>query len=164
MVFVRYLIAIFAAFLLEGAVASRIAIRGVHPDLTLALAVYAGLYRGRPMGVAIGFLIGLLRGCLEPEWFGVEALLLPWVAFAAGSTSTVLNRSHPGFQGVLLALLILAHDLARAFIVCSAVPGDAFALWLSAAPGTALYTALVVPAAVFWLPRALGWRPGRAHG
>jgi len=164
MLFARYLIAIFVAFLLEGAVASRMAIHGMHPDLTLALVVYAGLFRGRPMGVAVGFLVGLLRGCLEPEWFGLEALLLPWVAFAAGSISTVLNRAHPGLQGFMIGLLILAHDLARALIVSAAVPGDALTLWLSASPGTALYTALVVPPAMLWLPRLLGWRPGRVHG
>ncbi|MBM3317894.1 MAG: rod shape-determining protein MreD [Candidatus Eisenbacteria bacterium] len=162
MVCARYLVAIFAAFLLEGAVASRLAVGGAHPDLGLALVVYAGLFHGRPLGVGVGFLVGLLRGCLEPEWFGLEALLLPWVGFAAGSTSNVLNRSHPILQGILIAALLLLHDLARAGVLAGASPAGALALWVSEAPGTALYTALVVPPAVLWLPRLLAGRGGRA--
>jgi rod shape-determining protein MreD len=160
--FARYLIAIFVVLLLEGTVGQRIAILGIHPDLGLALVVYAGLFHGRPVGVGVGFLMGLLRGCLEPEWFGLEALLMPWVAFAAGSTSAVLNRSHPYLQAFLIGLLILAHDLVRAFIVASAVPTDALTLWASRSPLTALYTAVVVPLAVLWVPPLFAGRDRRA--
>ncbi len=162
MLAVRYLVAIFCVLLLDGTVGVRMAIAGIRPDFALALVVYAGLYHGRPVGVGVGFLVGLLRGCAEPEWFGLEALLLPWVGFAAGSTSALLNRAHPYLQAFLIGLLLMAHDLVRALIVTAVIPADALSLWASSSPATAVYTAVVVPLAVLWLPQLFLGRRARA--
>ncbi len=142
-----------AVLLLEGTVGSRIAWRGVRPDFALAWVVYAGLFGGPRRGTLIGLLVGLLHGCTDPEWLGLESLLLSLVGFAAGCTSPVANRSHPIVQGTMIVMLLLMHDLVRAFVITSASVGDALLLWVQRSPATALYTVLVVPAAVAMLPR-----------
>ena len=157
----RVLITTFAVLLLQGTVASRISIAGMHPDLALAWVVYAGLFGGRRRGVLVGLLVGLLRGCMDPEWLGLEGALLSLVGFVAGSTSSGVNRSHPLVPAVLICLLLLAHDLVRAFVVVGGSPGDALAQWVRYSLGTALYTALLVPPVVAFLPWCLPHRGRR---
>lgn len=162
MLYLRYLLIVFAAVLLEGTVGSRIAIHGIAPDVSLAVVVLAGLWSGARIGVLVGFLIGLLRGCVDPEWMGLEALLLSIVGFAAGSTSPMVNRRSGIMQGLLIAGLLLAHDLVRALVISGFSPADAFSLWIGASPGTALYTAIIVPLAIAWIPRI--WSRRGAYG
>lgn len=158
----RVLLTTFAVFLLEGTVAARLAVAGMRPDLSLAWVVYAGLLGGRRRGVLVGLLVGLLHGCLDPEWMGLEAALLAVVGFAAGSTSAGVNRSHPLVPAMLILVLLLGHDLVRAFVVAGGDAGAALAQWARFSLGTALYTALLVPLAVALLP--LGVRPRGRRG
>jgi len=161
--YVRFLVASFFALLLEGTVFARLAIAGIRPDLTLALAVTAGFIGSRRGGVIVGFWIGLLRDASDPEHFGVEMLLCSLVGFAAGSMSSMLNRAHPIMQGAVIALLVVAHGFVRAFIVSAFSPVDALMLWLRFSPGAALYTALVAAAAMMALPRLWPLKERRAH-
>jgi len=160
MIALRYILASFVVLLLEGTVVNRIAVGGARPDLGLALVVYAGLFHRVRGGVLVGLLIGLLRGCAEPEWMGLEALLLSLVGFVAGVASTTVNRGHPLVQALLLALLLGAHDLVRAFVVTSASLPRALGFWWHSAPPAAVYTAFLAPLAVWLLPRL--W-PGRSR-
>jgi rod shape-determining protein MreD len=157
----RLLLTTFAVLLLEGTVGARVTIAGMRPDLSLAWVVYAGLLGGRRRGVAIGLLVGLLRGCLDPQWFGLEGILLSGVGFAAGSISGGLNRSHPVVPATLIFFLLLAHDLARALFVTGGAFGEALGQWARYSIGTALYTALLVPLAVALLPLCLPARGRR---
>jgi rod shape-determining protein MreD len=147
--------------LLEGTVGARITVAGLRPDLSFAWVVYAGLLGGRRRGVGVGLLVGLLRGCMDPEWLGLEAVLLSLVGFATGGVSPGINRSHPLVPAVSIFLLLLAHDLIRAWVVTGGAAGDALSQWLRFAPGTALYTALLVPLAVALLPYCLPRRGRR---
>jgi rod shape-determining protein MreD len=158
----RYLAATFGVLLLEGTIVRRMAIGGARPDMRLAHVVYAGLAGGGRGGVTIGLLIGLLRDCADPERFGLEALLMSLVGFAAGSTSPVVNRTHPLVQALLIFALLLGHDLARALAVTGFAPGEALGLWLRASPATAAYTAIIAPLAAALLPRLWAGRRGRA--
>jgi hypothetical protein len=89
-------------------------------------------------------------------------LLLAAVGFAAGGTAAGVNRSHPLVPAALMFLLLLAHDLVRGLVVTGGAVGDAFSQWARFSLGTALYTALLVPAAVALLP--LGARPRGRRG
>lgn len=151
--YLRYAAACFLVLLLDATVFSRLAIAGIRPDLSFALVVIAGFGGNRRGGVLIGFLVGLLRGCADPAHFGLEALLLSLAGFAAGTTSPTINRAHPVMQGAVIALLLLAHDFLRALAVTSFALGEALLLWLRYAPGSALYTALVVAIGMMALPR-----------
>ena len=152
MFYLRYLLIVSCVLLLEGTLATRLPILGVTPDLLLAVVVYAGLFGGGKRGVVIGFLVGLLRGCTDPDWLGLEALLLSAVGFAAASTSPMVNRSSPLVQALLIALLLLAHDLLRALALTSFSPVSALSLWINVSLVAALYTAVVVPLVVALLP------------
>jgi rod shape-determining protein MreD len=151
----RYLLLTFLALLLDATVARRIAIGPVRPDFGLALVVYAGLLGGCRAGILFGFLIGLIRGCAQPDWLGFDPLLLSLVGFAAACTSSMVNRKHPLTQGSLIAVLLLGHDLLRAVVVSSGDVLGALALWIRVAPASAILTAVLVPAAVAFLPPVL---------
>jgi rod shape-determining protein MreD len=162
MFYLRYLVLTFAVVLLEATIVERIAIGAVKPDLGLALVVYAGLAGGGRGGTISGFLVGLIRGTAQPEWLGVDALLLSLVAFAAAYTSPMVNRNHPLVQGGLIALLLLGYDLVRVLVVTSFALPRALLLWLSVSPAAALYTGLLAPLAVAILPRLLWGETRRA--
>ena len=161
--YLRYLAACFLVLLLDGTVFTRLAIAGMRADLSFAMVVIAGFGGNRRGGVALGFLVGLVRGCADPPSFGTEALLLSLVGFAAGTTSPTINRAHPVMQGALIALLLLAHDLVRAFAVSRFAIGEALLLWLRYSPGSALYTALVVAISMLALPRLWPMGERRAY-
>ncbi len=157
MFFLQYILLTFVVMLFEATVVPRIGILGVTPDLGLALVVYAGLAGGGGGGTLIGLLIGLLRGSLEPEWLGLDVLLLSAVGFAAAYTSPKVDRDHPVVQGILIALLLLGHDTVRVLAITEFSLARAIPLWLSSAPGTALYTGILVPTAVhLWRKIYLG--------
>ncbi len=151
----RYLLLTFLAFLLDATVAHRLALGPVRPDFGLAVAVYAGLLGGCRTGIGFGFLIGLVRGCVQPDWLGLDPLLLALVGFAAACTSPKVNRKHPLTQGGLIVLLLLAHDLLRALVVSAGDIGAALVLWLRQAPASAVLTAALVTAAATYLPPVL---------
>ncbi len=155
MFYLRYLVLTFVVLLLDATLVHRLAIGSVRPDLGLALVVYAGLAGGGRGGTLFGFLVGLVRGCAQPEWLGVDALLFSLVGFGAAYTSPMVNREHPLVQAGLIALLLMGHDLLRALIVTSASLPRTLLLWLSVSPAAALYTGLLVPLAVALLPRVL---------
>ena len=151
----RYLLLTFVALLLDTTLAQRLALGPVRPDFGLAVVVYAGLLGGCRAGILFGFLIGLVRGCAQPDWLGFDPLLLALVGFAAACTSSMVNRKHPFTQGCLIALLLLAHDLLGALVVSAGDVVGALALWLRASPGSAVLTAVLVPAAAAYLPPVL---------
>ena len=153
MFYLRYLFLLFGITLLESTVGQRLVLGTVHLDLSLALVVYAGLYGGGRGGVIIGFTVGLLRGCAEPAYLGLESLLLACVGFAAAGASPMVNREHPLVQAVLIALLLLAHDLVRVLVVGSGGVWRNLLVWLAVSPATAAYTGVVVPLAAALLPR-----------
>lgn len=162
MFYLRYLLLTSIVMLLEATIVPRIAIGGIRPDLGLAVVVYAGLSGGGKGGVLVGFFVGILRGCGEPGWLGLEALLLSLVGFAAAYTSPMVNREHPLVQAGLIALLLIAHDLLRALVLTSGSLPRALLFWLSASPAAALYTAILVPLAAALLPRILVGESRRA--
>jgi rod shape-determining protein MreD len=153
--YLRYTLLIGLVALLDSAVMPRVAIAGIRPDLGLALVAYAGLFGGPRAGLLLGFLMGAVRGGLDPQWFGLEALLLSLVGFTAGFTSPKVNRAHLVVQGVLLGGLLLAHDLVRALVVSAPRFEHALGLWASVSLATALYTAAVVPIGQTVLARVL---------
>lgn len=153
MFYLRYLFLWFGVTLLESTVVQRLALGPVRLDLSLALVVYAGLYGGARGGVVVGFFVGLLRGCAEPSLLGLESLLLAGVGFAAGSVAPMVIRDHPLVQAVLIALLLLGHDLVRVLVAGGEGPWRALWVWLSVSPATAAYTGLFVPLVVAILPK-----------
>lgn len=155
MFYSRFLLLSLVALLLDATVARRLALGPMRPDFGLAVVVYAGLGGGCRAGLFFGFLIGLVRGCAQPDWLGFDPLLLALVGFAAACTSPRANRKHPLTQGGLIALLLLAHDLLRSLVVSSGDIGGALAVWLRASPGSAVLTAVLVPAALIYLPPVL---------
>lgn len=152
--YLRYTVLLIIVVFMEATLGQRFSIGGIRPDFALALVIYAGLSGGGARGCVVGFVVGLLRGCSQPVWLGLDALLLSLVGFVAASTSPMVNRSHPFVQAILIGLNLLLYDLIRDLVVAESIP-RALLIWVTSAPLSALYTALLIPTAVALLPRIL---------
>jgi len=162
MKYLRYLVLSFAVLLLQSTLCRRLALGPARVDLVLAFVVYAGLLGNARLGALTGLWMGLLAGLAEPGQLGTEALLLTSAGFLAATTSPVVNRSHPLVQGILIAMLLLGHDLLRALLVYRFDLGTCLGVWASVSPASALYTAVLVPTALVLLPRLFPGRGRRA--
>ena len=154
MFYFRYTLLFVLAVFMEATLGQRFSVNGIRPDFGLALVVYAGLSAGGARGVLVGFVVGLLRGLTQPVFLGLDALLLALVGFGAATTSPMVNRSHPFVQGILIGVNLLLYDLIRDLVVAETI-ARAILVWVSTAPFSAIYTGLLIPAAVAILPRFL---------
>ncbi len=162
MFYIRYIFLFAIVVFFDSTIGTRFSYNLIRPDFSLALVVYAGLSGGGARGCLIGFLVGLLRGCGEPQLMGLESLLMALVGFGSAGTSPMVNRSHPFVQAILIAIMLLAHDLIRILVVMPDSFLHSLWYWICCSPAAALYTALVVPAAVALLPRLFGQEGRRA--
>lgn len=82
-----------AALILHQSVLAAIRIVEVRPELTLLVAVAAGLVAGSERGAVVGFLAGLLTDVFLPTPLGLTALTFALVAFAVGMVQSSIVRS-----------------------------------------------------------------------
>jgi rod shape-determining protein MreD len=80
----RYALVLASVIILQLGVFSDLRLGGVHPDVTLLIAVVAGLVAGPRRGVVIGFWAGLLIDPVLPTPLGMTALVWAMVGFMAG--------------------------------------------------------------------------------
>ena len=71
----RYALVLASVIILQLGVFSDLRLGGVHPDVTLLIAVVAGLVAGPRRGVVIGFWAGLLIDPVLPTPLGMTALV-----------------------------------------------------------------------------------------
>lgn len=77
-------IVLFAVIVQAGVVAS-LSMFGVRPELTLLLAVSAGVAAGPDRGAVVGFCLGLAYDVFLQTPLGLSACIYALIAFAAGS-------------------------------------------------------------------------------
>lgn len=73
------------AVIAQVSVASSLSLFGVRPELTLLLAVAAGVSGGPDRGAVVGFALGLAYDLFLQSPLGLTALVYALVAYAAGS-------------------------------------------------------------------------------
>ena len=91
----RYALVLASVIILQLGVFSDLRLGGVHPDVTLLIAVVAGLVAGPRRGVAIGFWAGLLIDPVLPTPLGMTALVWAMVGFMAGMAEEMINSHTP---------------------------------------------------------------------
>jgi rod shape-determining protein MreD len=141
---------LFAALILQTAVAPNFRILGANPDFALIIVVCVALRRGALTGSVFGFLTGVLVGVALLEPLGLSALVFVVVGYFAGRYAETADLSAPVaplvgvFASTLLANILFA---TLQYLLERQVP---FGFWVGRVllPSLVLNTLL---AAVFYL-------------
>lgn len=89
----RLLLVLVVAMGLQLAVASRIDLAGVHPDVMILMAVAGGVAAGPARGATFGFFAGLLNDLFLQSPFGLSALAFCLVGYAVGTVQGGVLRA-----------------------------------------------------------------------
>lgn len=79
-----YVPMILIGYLLQTAVFTELTFGGITPNIFIICTVSIGMIRGKKEGCIIGFIFGILMDALYAVYFGVYALLLAIMGYAAG--------------------------------------------------------------------------------
>lgn len=104
---------IFALFLLQESVFSRLKLGNVSPNLLIILVSFAGFTRGRKEGMIVGFCSGLLMDLFFGSWFGMYALIYMYIGFINGA----FRKLFFGEDMKLPLLFIGLSDVLYGFII-----------------------------------------------
>lgn len=77
-------ILIFACFLLQSSVFTRLDLGGITPNLLIVLTASFGVMRGEKEGMFIGFICGLLMDIFFSEYMGLYSLVYLYIGFFNG--------------------------------------------------------------------------------
>lgn len=75
---------IFACFLLQSSVFTRLDLGGITPNLLIVLTASFGFMRGEKEGMFIGFVCGLLMDIFFAEYMGLYSLIYLYIGFFNG--------------------------------------------------------------------------------
>ena len=75
---------IFACFLLQSSVFTRLDLGGITPNLLIVLTASFGFMRGEKEGMFIGFICGLLMDIFFAEYMGLYSLIYLYIGFFNG--------------------------------------------------------------------------------
>lgn len=103
---------VIVAVILQVSVMSSLGVLGVRPELTLLLAVAAGVAAGPDRGVVLGFSLGLTYDLFLQTPLGMTALVYCVVAYSAGRVQLQMAASRRSarmlFVGIGSALGVVA--------------------------------------------------------
>ncbi len=145
---------VLVAMIVQAGVVSHLSLFGVRPELTLLLAVSAGVALGPDRGAVVGFVLGVSYDLFLQTPLGLSALIYALLAFAVGTIqlqmATRRRLARMLFMGVGTAVGIVVWVVAGRLLD---------AVW--ATPGTTIRVALVAGLvnSVLGLPliRVWGW-------
>lgn len=111
---VRWALVFTVVVVAQVAVASRLEVAGVHPDLLLLLAVTAGLTGGPARGAVVGFAAGVVADLYLHTRFGVGALASTLTGYVAGVAGDTVVRPSTTIWALSTAALSAAGTLIYA--------------------------------------------------
>lgn len=146
---------VFAALVLQVAVAGRIEIFGVRPDAVIIVVVYMSLAYGAAVGAILGFALGLAEFAIMATGAASLPLAGTVVGFLAGRYGTKIM-----YESYLVQLLILFSGVVIFDVINNVWLAPDQLAWNLArwSLPAAAYTAVVGVALVVLVERALGLR------
>ena len=141
--------------LVQNEFAARIAILGVRPDLVLGVLVLVARRGGPMVGTLLGFAVGLMQDGLTPDHVGLGALLLCTVGFVSGNLRESIFWESPLAAALIVLLSALFYNLAQLALVAPGHPGPLAMNFLRFGIPGAVYTAVLLPALAYAVPRIL---------
>lgn len=110
-----YLLALFAAIVLQIVLVPVMTIRWFRPDLPLLVVIYLAMRKGGVKGIVAGFITGLFIDSFSTQYLGLSSLTYSIAAFIAGRFYYSPDRvilvkwlSASGFA-ILLSVIIFSH-------------------------------------------------------
>ena len=119
---VRWALVFTVVVVAQVAVASRLEVSGVHPDLLLLLAVTAGLTGGPARGAVVGFAAGVVADLYLHTRFGVGALASTLTGYAAGVAGDTVVRPSTTIWALSTAALSAAARPASVAWLAPVIP------------------------------------------
>ena len=84
-----YIAMIVCGFYLQTAVFTELTLGGIVPNIFIICTVSMGMIRGKKAGCILGFVYGILMDALYSKYFGVLALILSLLGYAAGNVKQI---------------------------------------------------------------------------
>lgn len=143
---------VIVAVVVQVRVAASLTLWGVRPELTLLLALAAGVAAGPDRGAVVGFFLGLAYDLFLQSPLGLTALVYAMVAYAAGAMQVQMASHRPTarmlFVGLGSAVSILLWVVVGRLLDAVA-PTPVEALRVAALAG-AVNAAVGLPATRLW--------------
>ena len=141
--YVRDLLTVLCALLLQSTLGPKLEVGGIAPDLLVLSVLCGALSKGEIWGTGLGFLGGFLRDAYVPDHFGLNALSLSVVGFMGGRARGKVGTEYLLVRAGACMAAVLIHD---GIYLIFAEKGDMFR-WISQmavrALPTSIYTAVV---------------------
>lgn len=136
---------ILGLFALIGDVLIRplVSIGGVGPDFVLISLAVLALSEGALVGTIGGFILGLILDSSVPCLLGLHAFCKTLTGFTLGSFRSRLVYGLPLIDGVVIMIMVLAHDTLYALVVAWQGSGALFQPFFLDILPSALYSGLV---------------------
>jgi len=141
----RLALSVWAILAFRLALAPKIAIAGVQPDLAAALVFYLTLIRGPTMGILSGFFLGLLIDVDDPTGVGLSSLAWSTTAYVIARLASAIDLSDRLISSAILLVFVLLAETIRTLIISGGEPTRFGLDWIRWALPTAVYTAVAVP-------------------
>jgi rod shape-determining protein MreD len=145
----RQVIILLVALVLDDKLAPHLSILGVTPDLVLPAILLLTLRMGPAAGAWGGFAAGLFIDVATPEHLGARALALAVAAFVTGRTALHVDVGSLPVQVLLVVALGVLDAAVYVAATYFAAPGAAVSAFFTREIPCVLYTALL--AAPFFL-------------
>lgn len=161
----RQILILLLALVLDEKLAPELAVFGVHPDLVVPAVLFTTMRFGPGAGAWTGFTAGLFIDVATPEHLGARALALAVAAFATGRLALHVDVGTLPVQLVLLAVLGTLDATIYQAASHFTEPGRGVVLLVTRLLPTVLYTVLLlVPFLLVWgrrlVPARARWREG----
>ncbi len=120
-----------------------ISIGGVAPRFPIIALVILALAAGPVPGTVGGFLLGLVQDLSNPTLLGVQALIKTFLGFGLGRLRGRLVHGMPLVEATVVALSVVAHDLAFLVIQSNLTPEGSFLSLFTRTIPAAVYSGLL---------------------
>lgn len=111
MKYIRNILVITLALLLQSTLFGRYGIGGVTPDLALLALLVLVTFSGPVESIVYGFLLGFFQDVYSPEFLGVNALTMSMTAYLLDNIKERLTIEQYQVKFLVSLVVCLIHDL-----------------------------------------------------
>ena len=103
---------IVCGYFLQTAVFTEFTMGGIVPNILIICTVSMGMIRGKKEGCIIGFVFGILMDALYSVYFGIYALILALMGYAAGNLKQIFYEEDMTLPILLIGLADFIYGIA----------------------------------------------------
>ena len=107
-----YIAMIVCGYFLQTAVFTEFTMGGIVPNVLIICTVSMGMIRGKKEGCILGFIFGILMDALYSIYFGIYALILALMGYAAGNLKQIFYEEDMTIPIVLIGVADFIYGIA----------------------------------------------------